>query len=316
MKTVIAREKRVQPAFSIRIQSFWGNRTMLVRSVIWVLLSALLFSLMGALAKLLGGRIDSMQVAFFRALFGFAFILPVVLRGGFRRLRTRQPLMHLWRGMVGGAAIMCSFYAMIHLPLADATALSFTRAIFLAPLAVFFLNEQFDLRRLLTILGGLAGVILMTAPEGGFQFATLIALLSAALVAGVVIFVKRLSADDGPSTLIFYSSAIAALMTAVPCLWVWIEPTAFEWLLLVIMALLGVLAQSCFIRGYAEGEATLLAPLEYTRLLFAALAGYLLFADVPGIWAIAGAALIIGASVGAARTGPKPAAIIPHPANV
>jgi len=210
---------------------------------------------------------------------------------------------------------MCSFYSMIHLPLADATALSFTRSVFLAPLAVFFLNEKFDMRRLLTVSGGLAGVILMTAPEGGFQFATLVALLSAALVAGVVIFVKRLSAEDSPATLIFYSSAIAALMTAGPCLWVWISPTAFEWLLLLVMALLGVLAQSCFIRGYAVGEATVLAPLEYTRLLFSALAGYVMFRDVPGLWAVAGAMMIIGASVVAARTDAKPVSILPHPVN-
>ncbi|MSP41824.1 MAG: DMT family transporter [Alphaproteobacteria bacterium] len=308
-------EKNVQAALFMPLTEFWLGRTAMVRSVVWVLLSALLFSLMGALAKSLGSRIDSMQVAFFRALFGFIFILPVVLRTGFRGLRTRQPLLHLWRGLVGGAAIMCSFYSMIHLPLADAAALSFTRVVFLAPLAVFFLNEKFDMRRLLTVSAGLAGVILMTSPEGGFQFATLVALLSAALVAGVVIFVKRLSAEDSPATLIFYSSAIAALMTAGPCLWVWTPPTIFEWLMLSVMALLGVLAQSCFIRGYAVGEATVLAPLEYTRLLFAALAGYLMFGDVPGVWAVAGAAMIIGASVAAARTDAKPASILPHPVN-
>lgn len=310
----ILMEKNMQAVIFMPINGFWAGRTAMVRSVIWVLLSALLFSLMGALAKILGSRIDSMQVAFFRALFGFIFILPVVLRAGFRGLWTRQPLLHLWRGLVGGAAIMSSFYSMIHLPLADAAALSFARAVFLAPLAVIFLNEKFDMRRLLTVSAGLAGVILMTAPEGGFQFATLVALLSAALVAGVVIFVKRLSAEDSPATLIFYSSAIAALMTAGPCLWVWTPPTAFEWLMLLVMALLGVLAQSCFIRGYAVGEATVLAPLEYTRLLFAALAGYLMFGDMPGLWAIAGALMIMGASVGAARTDAKPA-ILPNPAN-
>ncbi|HEX4889787.1 MAG TPA: DMT family transporter [Alphaproteobacteria bacterium] len=303
----------MQTDFLPRLKLYWSGRTALERSVTWVLLSVLLFSMMGALAKLLGGHLDSFQVAFFRSLFGFIFILPVIFRAGLAGLRTRRPMLHLWRGLVGGAAIMCSFYAIIHLPLADATALSFTRALFLVPLAAFFLNEQFDLRRTLTILAGLAGVVMMTAPEGAFNYAVLVALLSSALVAGVVIFVKRLSVEDTPATLIFYSSAIAAMMTAVPCIWVWVQPTMFEWLLLVTMALLGVLAQNCFIRGYAAGEATVLAPLEYTRLLFAALAGYLIFGDVPGVWAMAGAALIIGASVGVARIQPKPAAILPGP---
>jgi len=156
----------LQTDFLPRLKLYWSGRTALERSVTWVLLSVLLFSMMGALAKLLGGHLDSFQVAFFRSLFGFIFILPVIFRAGLAGLRTRRPMLHLWRGLVGGAAIMCSFYAIIHLPLADATALSFTRALFLVPLAAFFLNEQFDLRRTLTILAGLAGVVMMTAPEG------------------------------------------------------------------------------------------------------------------------------------------------------
>lgn len=301
-----------QSALLARGNALWLGQPVLVRGTIWVLLSTLLFSLMGVLAKLLGSRIDSFQVAFFRALFGFIFILPIVFRSGLYGLQTRQPLLHLWRGMFGGAAIMCSFYAMIHLPLADATALSFTRALFLVPLAAFFLNEKFDKRRLFTILAGLAGVIMMTVPEGRVEFATLVALLSAALVACVVIFVKRLSSTDTPATLIFYSSAIAALMTVVPCILVWTQPTGMEWLLLILMSLLGVLAQNCFIRGYAVAEATVLAPLEYTRLLFAAVAGYLMFGDVPGGMAMAGAAIIIGASIYVARTQTKATLIQDH----
>ncbi len=292
---------------------FWSGQPAIICGVAWVLLSTLLFSLMGVLAKLLGNRIDSFQVAFFRALFGFIFILPIVYRAGLHGLHTRQPILHLWRGMFGGAAIMCSFYAMIHLPLADATALSFTRALFLVPLAAFFLNEKFDKRRILTILAGMAGVIMMTTPNGEFQFATLVALLSAALVACVVIFVKRLSVEDTPATLIFYSSGIAALMTIIPCVWGWIQPTPMEWLLLILMSLLGVLAQNCFIRGYAAAQATVLAPLEYTRLLFAAFAGYFIFGDLPGVWAMAGAVVIIGAAIYVARTETKITPVGDHP---
>ncbi len=309
MNLTFIRERPLQTALLVRANMQRLGQPAIVRGAVWVLLSTLLFSLMGVLAKLLGSRIDSFQVAFFRALFGFIFILPAVYRAGLHGLQTRQPLLHLWRGMFGAAAIMCSFYAMIHLPLADATALSFTRAVFLVPLAAFFLNEKFDKHRIFTILSGLAGVIMMTAPQGDFKFATLVALLSAALVACVVISVKRLSSTDTPATLIFYSSAIAALMTAAPCILVWTQPTGMEWLLLIVMSLLGVLAQSCFIRGYAAAEATVLAPLEYTRLLFAAAAGYLMFGDVPGGWAMAGAAVIIGVSVYVARTQTKAAPI-------
>lgn len=283
-----------------------------MHSILWVLGSAVLFSVMGVLAKLLGSRLDSFQVAFFRALFGFVFILPIVLRAGLNGLRTTQPLLHLWRGLFGAIAIMCGFYALIHLPLADATALSFTRALFIVPLAAIFLKEPIGLRRTLAALAGFAGVLMMTRPEGALQFATIIALLNAALVACVVIFVKRLSFSDTPATLIFYSSAIAALMTALPAFWFWQNPTALEWLLLVLTGFAGVLAQSCFIRGYAAGQATALAPLEYVRLLFAAIAGYLLFGDIPGEWAIAGAGVIIAASLYIAHSERSQKSSSPH----
>lgn len=290
------------PAGILRRGNFmWASLPAAGRGAVWVLLSALLFSLMGILAKLLGGRIDAFQVAFFRAMLGFVFILPVVLRSGLRGLRTQQPLLHLWRGLIGGGAILCGFYALIHLPLADAAALSFTRGLFLAPLAAYFLGERIGWDCVLTLLAGMAGVLMMTSPQGDVQFAALIALLSAALVAYVVICVKQLSRTDTPATLIFYSSAIAAMVTAIPAFWVWTPPTFVEWILLGGMALLGVLAQNCFIRGYALAQAMVLAPLEYTRLLFAAAAGYIIFGDVPGGWAMGGAALIIGASLYVAR---------------
>ncbi len=268
-----------------------------MRGIIWVLASAMLFSMMGALAKILGNRIDSFQIAFFRAFFGFLLIVPFVIKAGLRGLQTRQPVKHLVRGLIGGTAMMCGFYAVVHLPMADATAISFARALFLVPLAALFLGERFGWRRTLATLAGFAGVIMMTRPEGTLHLATLIALLSAALVAGVVIIVKQLSRADTPATLIFYSSAIAALMTAIPAVMFWVQPTAAEWLLLIAMALCGTMAQSCFIRGYATANATTLAPFEYTRLLFAVAAGFILFSEIPDAWAMGGAALIVGSSV-------------------
>lgn len=291
-------EKAATPlGASVLWRNRWERLPPSLRGAVWVLSSALLFSLMGAMAKTIGSRLDSFQVAFFRALFGFVFILPFVLHAGLHGLRSEHLTLHLIRGLFGGAAIMCGFYAMIHLPLADATALSFARALFLVPLAALFLGEQIGARRTLAALVGFAGVILMTRPTGEFHFATLIALLSAALVACVVIFVKQLSHADKPATLIFYSSAIAALMTSIPAILVWTQPTPFEWLQLITMSLFGVMAQSCFIRGYALAEAAALAPLEYTRLLFAVAAGFMFFGDVPDSWTLGGATLIICSSV-------------------
>ena len=153
------------------------------------------------------------------------------------------------------------------------------------------------MRRTTATLVGFGGVIIMTRPGGEIEFATFVALGGAVLVAFVVIIVKILSRTDNPTTLIFYSSAIAAMMAAVPAFLFWQQPTLTELGLLMAMGLVGVSAQTCFIRGYSTGEATALAPLDYTRLIFAALAGYLFFQDVPDIWTISGAVVIVGSTL-------------------
>ena len=276
---------------------WWHGLPPNFRGGLWILASALLFSIMTSLAKFLGGRLDAFQVAFFRALFGFMFVIPFAVRGGLQGLATKRPLLHLVRGLLGGSAMMCGFYSMIHLPLADATALSFARALFLVVLAAIFLGEQVGMRRTIATLVGFGGVIIMTRPGGEIEFATFVALGGAVLVAFVVVIVKILSRTDNPTTLIFYSSAIAAMMAAVPALLFWRQPTLTELGLLMAMGLVGVSAQTCFIRGYSTGEATALAPLDYTRLIFAALAGYLFFQDVPDIWTISGAVVIVSSTL-------------------
>ncbi len=298
----------------------WNGLAPNIRGAIWTVLAAALFSCMATLAKFLGGRLDHFQVTFFRTLTGLLFILPFLVGNGRQGWRTQRPGLHILRGLFGNLGMICGFYALIHMPLADANAITFARALFVVPLAVIFLSETVGTRRSVATVIGFLGVLIMLRPTGTIEPAALAAVSQAMLVAGAIICVKILSRTDPTVTLLFYSSIIGLLITAIPAAIVWQAPTMEEYLLLLAMGAFGVAAHNCFIRGYAVGEASAMAPFDYTRLLFAAIAGFIVFSEVPDEWTIVGAAIIVGSTLYIARReaqlGRKPTPADPVDATV
>jgi drug/metabolite transporter (DMT)-like permease len=252
---------------------------------------------MGVMVKSLGGKFDSFEIAFFRSLTALIFMMPFMFHQAGSAFRTSRPVFHILRGVLGSTGMMCGFYALVHLPLATANAISFSRAIFLVPLAMLFVGEVVGPRRLTAALVGFAGVLIILRPSAEMEFAALVAVFGALTVAGAVICVKLLSRTDGPKTLLFYSSVIGVVVTAVPAALAWATPSPAELLSLCAMGAFGVLAQACFIRAYSIGEVGSLAPFDYARLLFAAIAGYFLFGNLPDLWTWVGAAVIVGSTL-------------------
>ncbi|MEG9861541.1 MAG: DMT family transporter [Parvularculales bacterium] len=271
-----------------------------VRGAIWLLMSAVLFTVMTILVKHIGGRLGVFQVAFFRALFSLLVILPFLIRVGFADggIRTHYPVLQIVRGIVGSVGMICGFYAVIHLPLADAQAFSFARALFVVPLAWLILREVAGLPRIAATLVGFAGVLIMLRPgtETITDPAAPVAVGGAALVALAVILVKIVSHRDQPVTLMFYTGVVGSLVTIGPALWAWVAPTIWELVLLLAMGTVAAGAHNCFIRAYRAGEPTAIAPFDYTRLLFAAIAGYFFFSTFPDFWIVSGACLIVGST--------------------
>ena len=279
----------------------WLRLSANTRGIVWMLLSGVLFSCMAALIKFVGSEIDSFQMAFFRTGFGLLAILPFVfLSGGLRVIRTRRLGGHFMRGLCGAIAMCSMFYAISELPLADATAYTFTKPLFLVLLAALFLGEPVRLRRATATAIGFGGILLMLQGQGfrgELEWAALVALGGAAMVAIVVVQVKRLMCTESPLTVLFWFGVISTLLTLAPALYVWVHPTWEELGLLVAIGITGASAQSCIIRGYRVAEATVIAPFDYVRLLYAAAFGFFLFGEVPGWWTIAGAAVVVAATL-------------------
>lgn len=290
--------EETRPGLAARWRALPGN----LRGALWMLLAGLLFSVMGAIIKALGARLDAFQIGFFRCAVGLVAVLPFMLRSGRAAFPRRRLALHATRGALGTAAMFCSFYALTVLPLADATAISFAVPLFTIPFAVLLLGEVVRWRRWTATGVGFAGVLVMVGPGGGaLEPAVAIAVLGALLVALVNVTVKQLSRTEPPLAIVFSFSVVATLTSAVPAAVVWRAPTASELALLMAVGALGATAQTCAIRGFAVGEATAVVPFDYVRLLYAGLIGYWIFAEVPGWTTLAGAALIVLATLYIAR---------------
>jgi drug/metabolite transporter (DMT)-like permease len=270
-----------------------------VVGALWMLASAVSFTVMTTLIKYLGDDYPAMLQTFYRMAAGFVVLLPWILRDVRGTFRTTRPGILLFRSGAGTVAMILGFYSYQHLPLADANALSFTRTLWIVPLAAFVLRERLGPWRLGAALVGFLGVALMLRPgtEGAFSLPALAALASAFLFALTITGMKVMTRDHSTFTLLAYAAVLGVVFSLPPALTVWRWPTLPDLGLLAAMGVIGTLTQTFYINGMQVGDAGAMAPIDYTRLVFAGLAGFLLFSEVPDPLTIAGALVVVGSTL-------------------
>ena len=252
------------------------------------------FALNDVVVKKLGQTLSPFQLAFFRYFVGFAIMAPIFLRMGWPALRTSRPGIHLTRLVIACAAQVGVFVSVVHLPLADATSLAFSRILFTTVLAVFLLKEVVGGRRWAATLVGFVGVIIMVRPGGDIDPVAGIALASACVFALANILIRIMADTEPPGRILFFYQAGGILIFLGPAIWFWQSPeTPVAWGMALAIGLLTTLGMTGFIRGFAVGEASVIGPVEYVRLVFAATFGLVLFGEVPDLWTIVGAAVIV-----------------------
>ncbi len=262
-------------------------------------LAALLFVSMGALTKALGGRLPASEIAFARAFVGFLLVLPLCLRAGWSLVTTPHRPLLLARALLGTLGMTAGFYAVVHLPLAEATTLGFTKPLFLVPLAALILSERVPRSRWTATAVGFLGVLLVLRPgaEMTTQPAGLIALSGALCAAMVGILVRRLVLLERPEVLLFWLGLVSIPVTGALAAARWTWPTPAELPAILAVGTLGTLSQFALMRAYRIAEASALAPFEYMRLPIALLLGWGLFAEWPPPRAFAGTGIIVAATL-------------------
>ena len=277
-----------------RWQTLPGN----VQGSLIALLASLISVLMTSLIKHVGQSIPVVEILFIRQILVLVIISPVILKNINTVFKTKVFRFHFLRGSISVIAMLTGFTAVVHLPLAEVTAISFVRTLFTTILAILFLKEVVGVRRWSSVIIGFIGVlfIIRLEPENINAY-VLLAIASAFFVSSINIVMRKLSQIENSSTIMVYQSIIVTLAIAGPAIYLWVIPTLEMAFFIVVIGGLMSLMQWIFIQAFKVGEAAAIAPMEYSRLLYAAVIGIVFFAEVPTLWTLGGAGIIIGSTL-------------------
>ena len=269
-----------------------------VRGALWMCAAATAFALMITLVRHLTDGLHPLQVVFLRTAFGLLAMLPWLLRQGVGVMRTSRLRLQLLRALIGIFAMVGWFTTLSLMPLAEATALSFTAPIFTSVLAVLILGEVMRLRRWsATVIGFLGAVIILRPGVAAIEPAALLAVATAAVWASSTILIKVMARTESAGAITTYMVLLTTPMTLLAALFVWQNPTLEQLLWAALLGAAGSTGHTCMSRALATADATLVAPLDYLRLPIVALIAFIAFGEVPGVWVWIGAAVIAASSV-------------------
>lgn len=268
-----------------------------LRGIGYILLAAVFAVSSGSLVKLLSGRLPSVEIALIRGVMTLLLISPFLIKAGVVVLKSSRPVLMVARSINAAAIIALNIYAVGHMPLVDYTAVGFATPILVIPFSAILLKEKMRLRRTLATLIGFAGVMMIIRPTGTIAEGAPAALLATVLLAIGVLFVRMLSRTEPTIRLMAWSAGFAIIGLGYPTYAQWQSPDLYEWALLIIGGIAGTGTQFFIIRAYEAGNPTLIAPFDYSRILFATLAGFILFLEIPDLWTALGSALVVGSGI-------------------
>ncbi|MFB0963890.1 MAG: DMT family transporter [Pseudomonas sp.] len=269
-----------------------------VQGALLLALSALLFACMGVVIREASATINNENIVFFRNLVGVVFFLPLLLVKGLRPFKTQRLKSHLMRTSYGLAAMYCFFYAIAHLPLADAMVFTYSAPVFTPLIAYFWLKEPLTKRMLGLSLLGLVGVILVAKPSDAlFSSLSLVGLAASLLAATAFVSIREMSDSEPAYRMVFYFALFSSLISAVPLSWAWQPLNSTQLILLCSAGLLAALAQIVMSRAYSLAPPGLIGPVAYLAIVFAGIFSLLRWGETPDSASLIGAALIFTASL-------------------
>ena len=264
----------------------------------WIIISGTLMVLQLGIVRLIVDEVNVFEIVFFRSVFGLIFIIPLLAGNAGMLLRPNRWGLCLLCGALAFVASVCFYFAAKYLPLADITAIHFTRPIFASILASIILGEVIRGSRAIAIVAGVIGATIIIRPG-------LVELnIGVLFVFGVVavqswnpINRRLLAQSEHPDTVAVWNPLVVLPLAAVSTVFVWTTPTLEQLGWMAAVGVMEMLNQRVLARAYVQGEAVVVLAFHYTRLPIAALIGYLMFGDVPGIWIWAGGSVIALAAI-------------------
>lgn len=278
-----------------------------LRGILLKVLSVSIFMGMASLVKAASADVPAGQAVFFRSFFALPIIFGWLamrheMRDGWK---TKNPLGHFWRGLVGTMAMGLGFIGLGLLPLPEVTAIGYAAPLLVVIFAAMFLNEQVGVFRLSAVALGMVGVLIVLSPrlsvgddmDASETLGAVVVLMGAVFAALAQVFVRRLVATEGTAAIVFWFTVTSSALSLLTIPWGWVWPTWDIALMLVCAGLLGGIGQIFLTSSYRYADASLVAPFDYTSMILALIIGYFLFDEVPTGTMLIGACVVITAGV-------------------
>ncbi len=269
------------------------------RGIVLMLTAVFVFSVQDAVVKWLTADYPVMQVMFFRGVFGMIPCAVIVWRaGGWAKTRTRRLGAHLWRGGTILAALITFYLAISRMPLADVVAIAFSAPLFMTALSVPLLGERVGARRWAAVLVGFVGIVIIVRPGAGVLGpAALLALASSVLFAVGMTVTRRLSRSESSATILLYFTLLNIVVGSAFMPFQWVTPPAADALLLASVGLTGSIGAYLMFEAFRLTPVAVVAPFEFSALIWATLFGYLVWHEVPGPAVLWGAAVVVASNL-------------------
>jgi len=232
----------------------------------------------------------------------FQTVITFVVYAGQRRsfdfLKARRPGLQLFRAASLFGATCTLYVAITMMPLGDAAAIQFMAPVLVTLLSGAFLGENVGPRRLVAVVVAFVGVLLIARPGSGvFGWVALLPVATAVLLAIYMLMTRIIRSQDDPASTTFYSTAVGALALTVIVPFYWESLSLFEWGLMVTMGAAGASGHFLWVKAFHAAEASMLAPFTYSQVIAAIAWGWLVFGEIPSIWTVSGASLIVGSGL-------------------
>ena len=253
----------------------------------------ILFSTMGVFIKLSSSQLHPLEVVFFRNFLALFFLTPWIFKQRATVFKSNRKKLYTLRAVFNVVGMAAGFTALTLIPLAEATALSFTAPLFATLGAALILGEVVRQRRIIAIFFGFIGMLIILRPGiEAISPGALLAIANAITIEITVLIVKKLTITEKPITIVAFMALLQTPMALIPALFYWEWPSLITWTWLFCLAGAGTIGHLMYTKAIQLAEVSQLQPIDFVRLPIIALFGYIVFAEQPGIWVWIGGAVI------------------------
>ena len=260
------------------------NNKSVLNGIGLMIIATVLFSIIHASIKYMSSSMHPFEIAFFRNLFGLLVIAPWFIKYGIEPLKTKKIKLHMARSFFNVIAMLSFFYSLSIAPLADVASLAFTAPLFASILAVFFLKEIIGIKRILAIIVGFIGAIIVIDPVySSINNGHIFTLLSASVWSVSLIIIKILGRTESSVTITSYMVIIMIPLSGVAAFFHWETPNLYDLLFLMIIGISGTAAQMLLAQALRQGDTSIIMPFDFLKLIWAVVIGYLFFFEVPSV---------------------------------